>query len=79
MTRRSDPFYRSTAAHAADAAGFPYGDTRTRARRGLYGTRAASAASAAVDGLAAATAKSELCGSLARLWATRLYGRREVA
>jgi hypothetical protein len=48
MTRRSDCIRLSTAAHAADAAGFPYCDTRARARvESQYGISAASAASAA--------------------------------
>ena len=64
MTRRSASSHLVTAAHAADAAGFSYGDTHTRARRRLYGIRAASAASAA-DSPATAV-KSEVRGSLTR-------------
>lgn len=65
MRRRSDTSHLATAAHAAHAAGFSYGDMRTRARERLYGTRAASAASAAAGGSATA-ARSELRGSLER-------------
>lgn len=51
MTHRSDRFRLSTAAHAADAAGFPYCGAHARAREGQYGIRAASAATSSGSNL----------------------------
>lgn len=65
MTRISDPFYRSTAAHAADAARLPLYPSRARVRVSSIEIPAASAASAA-DGATTGAPKSEIRSSLTR-------------
>jgi hypothetical protein len=50
MTQSTERFPPSTAADAADVAGFSDDRSRTRTRGWLYGNRAASAASASIGG-----------------------------